>query len=281
MPSSWPQLRRRVAELAAAGPVVFDLVVVSHIDSDHIGGLLPLLASTELDIRFKDVWFNGLTHLPEAAADRPRSVAEGERMVELLGNGDSRVPWNEQFGRAAVVTRGDGAFDTIAFSGGPTLTLLSPTPRRLASLRKTWSRELLRLQRVALARVVSYAVRVLRIGHQLAILVVQGREIAGVRSKNVSNRRRISSRCCAIVWHELATTRNVSVLERHCRSVRRGRVHSQCALVRARHCPEGARTRDGAQGKVDRSRRLAHGRHSRRAPNHWRRRVRAPALDDA
>jgi beta-lactamase superfamily II metal-dependent hydrolase len=149
MPESWPLLRDRINRLSATGPVVFDLAVVSHIDSDHIGGMLPLFAATDLDVSFKDVWFNGLQQLPENNDLRSRSVTEGEQLVELLSGqqGTRKQPWNAWFGGAAVMIRGDGAFETIAFPGGPTLSLLSPTPRRLASLRKTWTTDLLRLQR--------------------------------------------------------------------------------------------------------------------------------------
>ncbi|GEP61302.1 hypothetical protein [Reyranella soli] len=149
MPGSWPLLRDRIDRLSATGPVVFDLAVVSHIDSDHIGGMLPLFAATNLDVSFKDLWFNGLQQLPDNNGMRSRSVAEGEQLVELLTGqqGARKLPWNASFGGAAVMTRGDGMFETIVIPGGPTLTLLSPTPRRLASLRRTWMTDLLRLQR--------------------------------------------------------------------------------------------------------------------------------------
>ena len=147
MPSSWPTLRTRIEKLAA--PIVFDLVVVSHIDSDHIGGMLPLLGSSDLDLSFEDIWFNGLMQLPTRSAPEIRSVAEGEQLIELLSeqHAGRRLPWNERFGRAAVMIRGDGMFETITFPGGPMLTLLSPTPRRLLLLRKVWETERQRLQR--------------------------------------------------------------------------------------------------------------------------------------
>jgi len=51
MPSTWTVLRDRLAEAAKAGPpLFFDLAVVSHIDSDHIGGMLHLLAHKELGV---------------------------------------------------------------------------------------------------------------------------------------------------------------------------------------------------------------------------------------
>jgi hypothetical protein len=149
MPGTWPVLRERIVNLAKAGPVLFDLAVVSHIDSDHIGGMLPLFASTDPRVRFGDIWFNGLPQLPEPGSSRSRSVAEGERLVDLLSGqgGGSPLPWNDRFGREAVMTKGDGAYLEVVCADGPTLTLLSPSPRRLESLRRVWTTELLRLQR--------------------------------------------------------------------------------------------------------------------------------------
>jgi hypothetical protein len=147
MPSSWPLLSQRIEQLSA--PVVFDLVVVSHIDNDHIGGMLPLFGPGDLDVHFRDIWFNGLPQLPAEPTAASRGVKEGAQLIEFLSapRGGLRLPWNERFNRAAVMTRGDGLFETIAFPNGPTLTLLSPTPRRLVSLRKVWETEQQRLQR--------------------------------------------------------------------------------------------------------------------------------------
>ena len=51
-------LRERVLALPADDRVI-DLAVVSHIDSDHIGGLLALFtAAADLGVQFGDVWFN-------------------------------------------------------------------------------------------------------------------------------------------------------------------------------------------------------------------------------
>ena len=76
LPNCYPLLRQRLKALAVAGPVFIDLVVVSHIDSDHIGGLLPLFAEDEIELKFGDIWFNGLPQLPELAET---TVAERER----------------------------------------------------------------------------------------------------------------------------------------------------------------------------------------------------------
>src|SRR5215510_8788689 len=37
----------------------FDLLVVTHVDTDHIGGVLKLLSDLPEGTVFDDVWFNG------------------------------------------------------------------------------------------------------------------------------------------------------------------------------------------------------------------------------
>jgi hypothetical protein len=147
MPASWPVLRARIEQLQPDDRA-FGLAIVSHIDSDHIGGMLPLFSSPPDGVTFGDVWFNGLPQLPDPVNYRPRSVAEGESLVQILsGAPGAAPPWNEAIGRSAAMTAGDGAFHQIVYPDGPTLTVLSPTPKRLLALRKIWVKELLRLQR--------------------------------------------------------------------------------------------------------------------------------------
>jgi hypothetical protein len=129
------------------GDRVLDVVVVSHIDSDHIGGVLPLLARDDLEIG--DVWFNGLSQLPQEEDSATRSVAEGEDLVELLTGVTSGrpLPWNRVVGGCALVTEGDRSFLDLPLSDGPRITLLSPTPRRLRALRRMWDQALARVYR--------------------------------------------------------------------------------------------------------------------------------------
>jgi hypothetical protein len=129
------------------GERVLDVVVASHIDSDHIGGLLPLLAREDVEVG--DVWFNALPQLPTAGEPLTRSVREGEDLVELL-TGVSRsqpLPWNRVVDGRAVATSGDRAFREVTLPEGPRITLLSPTPKRLLALGRIWDQALTRLQR--------------------------------------------------------------------------------------------------------------------------------------
>jgi glyoxylase-like metal-dependent hydrolase (beta-lactamase superfamily II) len=70
-PGTWPVVQARIADLPE-GQRAFELLVVSHVDADHIGGSLPLLTDTRLGATFDDVWFNGWRHLPQRASRSDR-----------------------------------------------------------------------------------------------------------------------------------------------------------------------------------------------------------------
>lgn len=141
---TWPLLKNRLAALPPDGDGKrhIDLAIVTHIDHDHIGGAQLLFSDSSLGLCFGDVWFNGRPHLDA------RGVAEGQGLAELLGDAAAALPWNRAFAGAPVVTAGEGAFREVdTHPGAPKITLLSPTPGRLAALGKTWDKELQRLRR--------------------------------------------------------------------------------------------------------------------------------------
>ncbi len=138
----WPMLKARLAEIPPdrAGRRHVDLFVVTHIDHDHIGGASALLRDRELGVTFGDIWFNA----PKMPASR--GVAEGQALGELLGAQDAALPWNRAWGGRHAVTSANAPFlELPSKAGAPKLTLLSPTPDRLAALFKVWAREVKRL----------------------------------------------------------------------------------------------------------------------------------------
>ncbi|OGO54275.1 MAG: hypothetical protein A2V85_17385 [Chloroflexi bacterium RBG_16_72_14] len=128
---------------------VFDVLVVTHVDRDHIGGVLTCLADDDavpipgLDIG--DIWFNGFPHLhggivPGAAAGaglEPMGPAQGERLAAWLKG----RAWNAAFGGAAAVRIPGQPATTVTLHDGLTLTVLGPTPTRLQELEPVWKDE--------------------------------------------------------------------------------------------------------------------------------------------
>src|SRR3954452_3360497 len=113
----------------------FELFVVSHIDADHIGGAVELLGDTQIGFRPRDIWFNGYRHLPDEPPETLGPV-QGEKLTDLiLASGAS---WNGWFKNAAVAVPAAGELPRIELEGGLVLTLLSPTPQRLADLKPAW-----------------------------------------------------------------------------------------------------------------------------------------------
>ena len=136
-PDTWPLLEARLAD----DPRI-DVAVITHIDSDHIGGMIPYLGSP-LATSIGDVWFNGGSHLPGPAQ---RSVAQGESVMStLLGTAElvgqaagTPLPWNLAFGGGPIDTGEEAGFVEHVVPDGPRITLLSPTTERLRALATVW-----------------------------------------------------------------------------------------------------------------------------------------------
>ncbi len=113
-----------------------ELFVLSHIDSDHIGGALPLFRAVKRGLRFGDVWFNGWRHV---------SGQLGARQGEMFSTAiqDFELPWNVWRGGKTIMVDGDDLPEHV-LPGGMKLTLLSPTRVQLDTLRPVWARELKR-----------------------------------------------------------------------------------------------------------------------------------------
>ena len=126
-------LLRRIDALPASERQ-FELLVLSHIDSDHIGGALPLMKAVQNGLRFGDVWFNGWKHLSGQLGSK-----QGEMFSSAIE--DLHLPWNAwRQGHAIVVGADD--LPTTTLPGGMKITLLSPTPAQLQKLAPAWQQEL-------------------------------------------------------------------------------------------------------------------------------------------
>jgi hypothetical protein len=129
-----------------AGPkCTFELVVITHVDSDHIDGVVRLLANLPPEIEVKEIWFNGWAHLPAAPHSRLGGPS-GEKLTVMIE--DLGLPWNgltrdeRLAGRIQAVSLPEkGAPPGLPLADGMTLTLLSPTSEELRKLRPQYAKE--------------------------------------------------------------------------------------------------------------------------------------------
>lgn len=116
----------------------FELFVITHVDRDHIEGALALLEDPDLELTFKEIWFNGYDHLKDVELETFGAL-QGERLTKALLSRKDR--WNAAFESGPAKILSDGRLPRISLSGGLSLTLLSPDSDKLARLSPRWGAE--------------------------------------------------------------------------------------------------------------------------------------------
>lgn len=136
--SAYSDLEARLAKLKAGDQAV-ELLVVTHVDTDHVEGIIRLLAMPESKwpIHVEQVWFNGWRHIEEA---RDLGGKEGEMMSALI-HFRINERWNTAFGGKAVLC-GKLPNDEVRLADGMKLTLLSPDATALSDLLDDWKDKL-------------------------------------------------------------------------------------------------------------------------------------------
>lgn len=117
----------------------FELMVLSHVDTDHIEGMVRLFAEPpeHWPFQVKDVWFNGWRHMDEDTL----GGRQGEFFSALLQHRLPPGAWNGAFS-GPVVVPSEGALPVVTLDGGLTLTILSPTREKLEKMREAWRKDL-------------------------------------------------------------------------------------------------------------------------------------------
>jgi hypothetical protein len=129
-------LLSRVEDILAARSdhkLHIDLLVVTHVDNDHIGGVLELVENFPAGLSIGEVWFNAYRHL--LPPDR-LGPDQGERLATALDT--QQLPWNVAFQEKAVVIPDEGALQRLVRQDGLAITLLGPDRLQLAKLAKVW-----------------------------------------------------------------------------------------------------------------------------------------------
>ena len=132
--ATYPALREYLAALPEPQRT-FDLLIVTHVDRDHIEGILSLLADPACPVRFRDIWFNGYYHLTAGLLEF--SAVQGNRLVELLHG----RAWNAAFSGGPIAAPDDDIGDPVSLPGGVQVRVLSPSLAKLRALQPTWEQE--------------------------------------------------------------------------------------------------------------------------------------------
>lgn len=119
----------RIKPLLAGLDGLIDLLVVTHVDQDHILGVLAMLEDPDRSVEFGDVWFNGFDHLHDREVF---GAVEGEKVTTALIT--QQIPWNKAFGGRSI----EVGHPLTWFDDGSTMDVLAPDRRLLESLIPTW-----------------------------------------------------------------------------------------------------------------------------------------------
>jgi beta-lactamase superfamily II metal-dependent hydrolase len=132
--STYRAVRDRFSQLPEAERT-FELLIVSHVDRDHIEGAVAMLEDPATPVSVKDVWFNSYDHLrnPEVEAF---GAVQGERLTAALRRRPNS--WNKAFhGKSVEIRLGK----PLALADGLEITLLSPNREKLEALIPIWQKE--------------------------------------------------------------------------------------------------------------------------------------------
>jgi len=120
-----------------------ELLVATHIDIDHIDGIVKLLNAESLPFKIKDIWFNGREQLGMAAEKlNPDDLGslQGEYLTMLIQqNGYAH---NTHFKGGPICITDYNKLPEITLAGGMKITLLSPGIKDLVNLIPVWDKEL-------------------------------------------------------------------------------------------------------------------------------------------
>jgi beta-lactamase superfamily II metal-dependent hydrolase len=165
-------LKPRLQELMAArqDPLFIQVVMVSHIDDDHIIGLIDMFDEAvdrrdnrlgPADWRAGELWLNAFGALTGASRTSEGTGVNASALEALVATAPGRqsqaitagiksgialhedaialnVDRNASFG-GGLVQRGGGAADTVEVVPGLTFTVLAPAANQLAKLQTNWA----------------------------------------------------------------------------------------------------------------------------------------------
>ena len=120
-----------VRRLRALDTLALDVLVLTHVDADHIEGAVLAVNDRDLGLSIDQVWYNGAPHLTSELGP-----VQGEILGTLIS--EFGIPWNASFDGAAVRAPESGNLLTRELPGGLRVTVLAPDGTALRRLRDVW-----------------------------------------------------------------------------------------------------------------------------------------------
>jgi glyoxylase-like metal-dependent hydrolase (beta-lactamase superfamily II) len=116
-----------------------ELLVVTHVDTDHIEVIIRLLGEKRSNwlMQPQDIWFNGWRHLKESETLGGR---EGDFLSALIHR-RALNEWNKAFNNKAVVAIPERSLPVVQLADGMKLIVLSPDPERLLKMAGKWAKD--------------------------------------------------------------------------------------------------------------------------------------------
>jgi beta-lactamase superfamily II metal-dependent hydrolase len=135
--STYKEIKKRLKAIPEDKRDV-ELLIISHVDEDHITGILNLLKDTKINVNFKEVWFNGYRHLTGIDTEAFGPV-QGEKLTTALDTFGPR--WNGSFHKNSVSVTANEELPRVNLSRNMKITLLSPYTEQLVALQPVWAEE--------------------------------------------------------------------------------------------------------------------------------------------
>lgn len=137
-PGTFKRLGPKLAKVRGSQPS-HELLIITHIDADHIGGSLKVIENPEIAAQFKEVWFNGRKHLDQARQLEDFGAVQAECLTKAIL--DNKLNWNVSVGGGPLLRRPKLPLQSHMFAGAK-VTVLTPTPHELVKLIGTWDEEI-------------------------------------------------------------------------------------------------------------------------------------------
>lgn len=141
---TYKHLRERILSLPP-GHRRLELLIITHVDADHIEGCIRLLQDEKLGLHIREIWFNGqpqLDGLPDPAGVDILGPEQGEFLGALIKQYEElaeRPVWNTSFDGKAVMVPATGDLISRDISGLK-LTIVSPGLDQLFELKDEWDK---------------------------------------------------------------------------------------------------------------------------------------------